>query len=150
MNNTLQKVRDGLEILASHDLSATHMKCIADQLRAALDAAASDHIEDKLKMVSYEMDQVAITHAHGLALDLGCILADDYHGKWYDSASSRLASYREAMNAIHERESPTFLGEPVIHNGPSSLAQQVKNAQMKIAAWSPEKRASVKLEGGLK
>ena len=60
------------------------------------------------------MREVAEEHAHGLALDLECILADDYHCKWYNSALNRLASYREAMNAIHERESPTFLGEPVI------------------------------------
>lgn len=68
---------------------------------------------DHREIVS-EMNEVAITHAHGLALDLECILADDYHGKWYDSALNQLASYRAAMNAIHERESPTFLGEPVI------------------------------------
>ena len=43
-----------------------------------------------------------------LSLDLECVLAD-YQGTWYDTAINTLGAYRGAMNAIHERESPTFM-----------------------------------------
>jgi hypothetical protein len=58
------------------------------------------------------MDAVAIRYAHKMALDLECILAE-YGGSWYNTAMQTLGEYRSAMNAIHERESPTFMGEPV-------------------------------------
>jgi hypothetical protein len=58
-----------------------------------------------------EMDSIASKYAHKLALDLECVLAD-YSGKWWDTAIKTIGEYREAMNAIHERESPTFMGEP--------------------------------------
>jgi len=61
--------------------------------------------------VADEMDAIASQYAHKLALDLECVLAD-YSGKWWDAAIKTLGAYREAMNAIHERESPTFMGEP--------------------------------------
>lgn len=119
MNNTLNKVRDALEdsfrTLNNYEwLSKKEFGYVVfsvDEPLAKISEALR-HIDRDV--ATYEMDRVAITHAHGLALDLECILADDYHGKWYNSALNRLASYREAMNAIHERESPTFLGEPVI------------------------------------
>lgn len=60
-----------------------------------------------------EMDKVASRYAHKMALDLECILAE-YGGSWYNTAMQTLGEYRSAMNAIHERESPTFMGEPVI------------------------------------
>ena len=63
-----------------------------------------------------EMDAVAIKYAHKMALDLECILAE-YGGSWYNTAMQTLGEYRSAMNAIHERESPTFMGEPVTAGG---------------------------------
>jgi len=60
-----------------------------------------------------EMDAVAIRYAHKMALDLECILAE-YGGSWYNTAIQTLGEYRSEMNAIHERECPTFMGEPVI------------------------------------
>ena len=79
-----------------------------DALRAALSAPDD---------IAAEMSTVADQYAHKLALDLECVLAD-YSGTWYDTAISTaistIGAYRGAMNAIHERESPTFMGEPVI------------------------------------
>ena len=63
-----------------------------------------------------EMDAVAIKYAHKMALDLECILAE-YGGSWYNTAMQTLGEYRSAMNTIHERESPTFMGEPVTAAG---------------------------------
>ena len=63
--------------------------------------------------IADEMSAVADQFAHRLALDLECVLAD-YSGTWHDTAISTLGAYRKAMNAIHERESPTFMGEPVL------------------------------------
>ena len=60
-----------------------------------------------------EMDAVASKYAHKMALDLECVLSD-YSGKWWDAAMQTLGEYRSAMNAIHERESPTHMGEPVL------------------------------------
>lgn len=60
-----------------------------------------------------EMDAVAIKHAHRMALDLECILSE-YGGSWYVTAMQTLGEYRMAMSAIHERESPTHMGEPVV------------------------------------
>lgn len=76
-----------------------------DALRAEL-AKPADYAD--------EMSAVADQFAHRLALDLECVLAD-YQGTWYDTAINTLGAYREAMNAIHERESPTFMGEPLLH-----------------------------------
>jgi hypothetical protein len=64
-----------------------------------------------------EMDAVASQYAHRLALDLECVLSD-YNGRWWDTAMNTLGEYRSAMNAIHERESPTFMGEPSIAASP--------------------------------
>ena len=60
-----------------------------------------------------EMDAVASKYAHKMALDLECVLSD-YNGKWWDTAINTLGEYRMAMNRIHERESPTHMGEPVL------------------------------------
>ena len=75
------------------------------------------------------MRQVAEEHAHGLALALECIL-HDYSGQWYDSAISKLSAYREAMIAIHERESPTFMGEPFL---PKDQPYWIRNAKPPMA-----------------
>ena len=79
-------------------------KELADAIRAEL-AKPVD--------ITTEMAAVADRFAHKLALDLECVLAD-YSGTWYDTAMTTLGAYRKAMNAIHERESPTFMGEPVL------------------------------------
>lgn len=60
-----------------------------------------------------EMRDVADRYAHQMAMWLELILFD-YSGRHYDSAGNVLGQYLNAMNAIHERESPTFMGEPVI------------------------------------
>ena len=85
-----------------------------EDLRAAL--AAPDDI-------AAEMSTVADQYAHKLALDLECVLAD-YSGTWYDAAIRTLGAYRDAMNAIHERESPTFMGEPVLRDEPDKPADK--------------------------
>lgn len=69
--------------------------------------------------LSDEMDAIAIKHAHKMALDLECILAE-YGGSWYNTAMQTLGEYRSEMNAIHERESPTFMGEPLIAAAPKA------------------------------
>lgn len=70
--------------------------------RAAIDSA--ERVEP--------MDEVANRFAHTLALELECVLADR-NANW-DRAMKLLGEYREAMNAIHEKHSPTFMGEPLI------------------------------------
>ena len=42
------------------------------------------------------------------------LFLSDYGGKYYTDALNTLSEYRSAMNAIHEKHSPTFRGEPVI------------------------------------
>ena len=66
-----------------------------------------------LDQTAHDMNLIAEQYAHKLALDLECVLAD-YSGKWWDTAIKTLGAYREAMNAIHERESPTWMGEPLL------------------------------------
>lgn len=58
------------------------------------------------------MTVVADRYAHRLALELECVLADRPH--YYDKAMQALSEYRSAMNAIHEQQCPTFMGEPVL------------------------------------
>ena len=61
------------------------------------------------------MTEVADRFAHRMALELECVLSDGaYSNKWYKSAMQVLGEYRSAMNAIHEQQSPTFMGEPKI------------------------------------
>jgi len=79
------------------------------------------------------MRQVAEEHAHGLALALECILGDHesrVSSRWYESSLDKLSAYREAMNAIHERESPTFMGEPFL---PKDQPSWIRNAKPPIA-----------------
>lgn len=64
------------------------------------------------------MQDVADRYAHRLALELECVLAD--RPGYYDKAMQVLCEYRRAMNAIHERESPTFMGEPLLPEHPCS------------------------------
>jgi hypothetical protein len=56
------------------------------------------------------MTEVADRFAHRMALELECVLAD--RPGYYDKAMQVLSEYRSAMNEIHEKHSPTFMGEP--------------------------------------
>lgn len=78
-------------------------------LKASLAPVAAQQQDETL----IAMREVAEEHAHGLALELECVLYD-YSGQWYESALNKLSAYRAAMDAIHECESPTYMGEPVI------------------------------------
>lgn len=69
--------------------------------------------EDAHKEFVEPMTEVADHFAHRMALELECVLSDGaYSNKWYKSAMQVLSEYRSAMNAIHEQQSPTFMGEP--------------------------------------
>lgn len=59
------------------------------------------------------MQVIADRYAHRMAMHLECILLD-YSGKWAAEAMQTLSEYRTAMNAIHEAEAPTHMGEPLI------------------------------------
>jgi hypothetical protein len=76
-------------------------------------AAPQPERKPMMDQTAHDMNLVAEKYAHKLALDLECVLAD-YSGTWYETAMKTLGDYRSAMNAIHERESPTFMGEPLI------------------------------------
>ncbi len=91
--------------------------------------------------LSAEMSAVADQYAHKLALDLECVLAD-YSGTWYDAAISTLGAYRDAMNAIHERESPTFMGEPIVSSG--ELTKPAQHDASYVAALKAERDAAMK------
>ena len=90
---------------------------VIEELHAALAAPATAPAQPERKpmmdQTAHDMNLVAEKYAHKLALDLECVLAD-YSGTWYETAMKTLGDYRSAMNAIHERESPTFMGEPLI------------------------------------
>ena len=105
ISNLLARIhRDGGHYEVEH---GTDKACKdADLIVAKLNAMSDRKVVD-------EMDAVAIQHAHKMALDLECILSN-YIGPWYDTAMETLSGYRMAMNAIHERESPTHFGEPAI------------------------------------
>lgn len=60
------------------------------------------------------MGKVAQEFAHRLAMNLECLILDcPASARFYDEAAATLGAYRSAMNAIHERLSPTHMGEPV-------------------------------------
>lgn len=60
------------------------------------------------------MDTVAQEFAHRLAMNLECLILEcPPSARFYDEAAATLGAYRSAMNAIHERMSPTHMGEPV-------------------------------------
>ncbi len=61
-----------------------------------------------------EMQDIADRYAHRMAMTLECVLMDRSSDRWWDEGMQLISEYRMAMNAIHERESPTFMGEPVI------------------------------------
>ena len=91
-----------------------HERDAASLAYAAMLATAPQPAAQPTKQgVPDEMDAIARKYAHKLALDLECVLAD-YSGKWWDTAMQTIIGYRSEMNAIHERESPTWMGEPVI------------------------------------
>lgn len=107
----LQQALDALDRAISDDRAyIRECKDAAEAIRAHLAAQPAPVPPD-------EMDAIAIKYAHKLALDLECVLSD-YSGRWWDAAVNTIGEYRSAMNAIHERESPTFMGEPVIAASP--------------------------------
>lgn len=61
-----------------------------------------------------EMDEVAITYAHRIAMVLECEWMDRAGGRWWKEGIDPIGEYRSAMNAIHEQHSPTFMGEPLL------------------------------------
>lgn len=63
--------------------------------------------------IAMQMRDVADTHAHTMAMHLECIL-HQYSGEFWEPAMRTLGAYRSDMNAIHERVSPTHMGEPLI------------------------------------
>lgn len=83
----------------------------ADQMRAYADEAIA--ADRAARGVPDAMALVAEKYAHKLALDLECVLSGDT-SRWWDTAMQTISDYRSEMNAIHERESPTFMGEPVL------------------------------------
>jgi len=84
----------------------------AAALAAPATAPAQPERKPMIDQTAHDMNLVAEKYAHKLALDLECVLAD-YSGTWYETAMKTLGDYRSAMNEIHERESPTFMGEPL-------------------------------------
>ena len=66
------------------------------------------------------MTEVADRFAHRLALTLECVLfeKDQSTSRWWDEAMQLIGEYRGAMNDIHEKHSPTFMGEPVLKEQP--------------------------------
>lgn len=97
----LQQALDALEYHTAQTRPIHNTELAIETLRAELE-----------KPEHNPMTEVADRFAHKLALDLECVLAD-YSGYWYDTAMKTLGEYRSAMNAIHEQECPTFMGEPV-------------------------------------
>lgn len=96
-------------------LSAWTGEPVRVQVTAAGQAEKVDMVRGpSLDPTADAMRDVADRFAHRMAMDLECILSSDYAGNWYDSAMKTLGEYRAAMNAIHERESPTHMGEPVL------------------------------------
>lgn len=72
-------------------------------------------INAEFDQIGEAMNEVAQRFAHRLALDLECVLAR-YNGPWYDEAMQTLSDYRTAMNELHEKMSPTFMGEPLVRD----------------------------------
>jgi hypothetical protein len=62
-----------------------------------------------------EMDVVASEFAHRLAMHLECLILECPSSCYFwNESMETLGAYRSAMNAIHERLSPTHMGEPVV------------------------------------
>lgn len=79
-----------------------------------------------------ETVDVADRYAHQLAMWLELILFD-YGGKYYNGALDALGKYRAEMNAIHEQESPTHMGEPVI---PAPKEAPAQSERERFEAWA--------------
>ncbi len=59
------------------------------------------------------MDAVASEFAHRLAMNLECLVLEcPASSRFWNESMETLSAYRSAMNAIHERLSPTHMGEP--------------------------------------
>ncbi len=59
------------------------------------------------------MDAVASEFAHRLAMNLECLVLEcPASSRFWNESVETLDAYRSAMNAIHERLSPTHMGEP--------------------------------------
>ena len=71
------------------------------------------------------MTEVADRFAHRMALVLECVLMGNSSDRWWNEGHELIGEYRSAMNAIHERESPTFMGEPVIRD----RADKIRSAE---------------------
>ena len=76
----------------------------------------TQELVDPYDQIGHAMNEVAQRFAHRLALDLECVLAR-YSGPWYDEAMQTLSEYRTAMNELHEKQAPTFMGEPLVRDG---------------------------------
>lgn len=62
-----------------------------------------------------DMSRVAQDYAHRLALALECVLLDyPTTGRWWDSAVQVLGDYKREIDAIHNQDAPTHMGEPVL------------------------------------
>ena len=103
--------QEALEVLISWHVAVALDPEVSSDAQALIDRGAAAVAEPLID----EMDAVASRYAHKLALDLECVLSN-YIGPWYDTAMQTLSEYRMAMNRIHERESPTFMGEPDVRN----------------------------------
>lgn len=78
---------------------------------------AATEAERARKSIPDEMSEVADRFAHRMALVLECVLMDRQSDRWWNDGMQLIGEYRSAMNEIHERESPTHMGEPLIREG---------------------------------
>lgn len=78
------------------------------------------------------MSAVAHKYAHSMAMYLEMVLMSRNPNKWWNEAMGCLGKYRSEMNAIHERISPTFMGEPVFGRN-----QDVREPQEEPLRYDP-------------
>ena len=86
-----------LEIEAKRSYSDGYQQARADM---------HDHVEP--------MIDVADRFAHRMAMVLECVLMDRASDRWWNEGMQLIGEYRMEMNRIHERHSPTHMGEPVL------------------------------------
>lgn len=91
-----------------NDVAMAYHRC--SEYRKELEALQS---QDRGDAVATAMTLVADRYAHVMAMHLECILLN-YDGPFSSDAMNTLSEYRDAMNRIHEAESPTHMGEPLI------------------------------------
>ena len=111
---TLQNMRERhAQELCAYELTVQNLRAELAQSQGEPVCSRCESLSRAVMMdqVAHDMNLVAEKYAHKLALDLECVLSD-YSGKWWNAAIETLGKYREEMSAIHERESPTFMGEP--------------------------------------